>query len=265
MKILSRLLVILSSLSFVSCASYFVRQECKKIDWYNFGYEEAMKGNRLSNNVQIKKCEEADADIDHGAMDQGFKKGMKNYCLPDTAYITGKSGSFFQPSMCEGLNLKVLRERHKDGVREYCKKSNGYSAGAKGNVYNQICPKDLEEAFLPEFNKGRRNFLAESIRNKEREVIDMDREISTLDSRRSRLSFELSSLRGSQTTVRNKVWTGSGYREETQVVDDPAVTQRRNSLENDMRSVDSEIYSVRNRQNKLRKEISELNSELAKL
>ncbi len=259
------LLLLLSAFALSSCASYFVRQECKKIDWYDFGYKTAMSGNRLSNNATINKCEKAEAEIDHTALDQGFKKGMRNYCEPETTYITGKSGEFFQEAMCDGSNLKLLKAKHAEGVREYCKKNNGYLAGAKGSPYNQICPKDQEADFIPEFNRGRKKYLSESIRNKEQELNGLNQQMWSLESRRNSLTLQLASLSSRQTITKNRVWTGSGYREETQVTEDPAVVSQRNSLQNQIHGVDSEVNSIRSKQAQLRNEISELNNELAKL
>ncbi len=84
---------------------------------------------------------------------------MERYCSPTAAYMTGKGGDLFSRDLSEGPQPNVLIAEHKKGVKDYCAKTNGYTAGSSGKKYLNICPKDLEPAFLPEYRRGRKKYV----------------------------------------------------------------------------------------------------------
>lgn len=261
------LIAILMLVTFSSCASYFVRKDCEKTDWFEFGKGVAMGGNRLSGNGFVRRCEDAEANINYTALDQGFKKGMSDYCRPDTVLAIGRRGEFFSPDMCDGENIRLLKSQHQKGVTGYCQKSNGQSAGATGKKYNQICPKDLENAFLEEFNKGRKKFLAASIQQTQSEIDDVENEIGSLQNRKQSYITELATAGSGQVIRREMKYDPltRSYREETSVQEDPGSKERRDRLTTDMRGVDRSIEGKREQQQELRRKIRELNAELQTL
>ena len=257
--------VALSTLT--SCTSYFIRKDCEKTDWFEFGKGVAMSGNRLSGNGTVRRCEEAESNINYTALDQGFKKGMADYCRADTVFATGRRGEFFSPDMCDGENIRLLKSQHQKGVTGYCQKSNGVSAGATGKKYNQICPKELEDDFLAEFNKGRKRFLAASIQQTQSEIDDVEGEIHSLQNRKQSYITELSTVGTGQVIRREMKYDPMtrSYREETSVQEDPGSKDRRDRLTTDMRGVDRSIEGKREQQQELRRKIRELNAELQTL
>lgn len=253
--------------SLTSCASYFVRKDCEKTDWFEFGKGVAMGGNRLSGNARVRQCEEAESNINYTALDQGFKKGMADYCRPETVLATGRRGEFFSPDMCDGENLRVLKSQHAKGVEGYCQKSNGEAAGATGRAYNQICPKNLEDAFLAEFRKGRKKFLAASVLQTQHEVDDVEGQIGQLQNQKQSYVTQLATIGNGQVIRRETKYDPltHSYREETSVQDDTDSKERRERITRDMRSVDYEIEDKRKEQQDLRRRIRELNAELLTL
>src|SRR5690606_32054551 len=103
--------------------------------------------------------------------------GMANYCRPEVVYATGKKGEFFNPELCGGSNLSLLGQKHREGVNVFCQQDNGYSFGASGKKYNQICPKELESAFLTEYRRGRKVYLDELILQKQQQLNQKEREL----------------------------------------------------------------------------------------
>ena len=59
-------------LFFSSCANYFMRQQCEKYNWYQLGYDAAMRGERISNDEKVNACRKAEAEISESQLDVGF-------------------------------------------------------------------------------------------------------------------------------------------------------------------------------------------------
>jgi uncharacterized protein DUF2799 len=52
-------------------------------------------------------------------------------------------------------DLEAYRAGHAEGVLTYCKPGNGFEVGHSGAAYQGVCPANLEEAFVAEYNTGR--------------------------------------------------------------------------------------------------------------
>jgi len=53
-------------------------------------------------------------------------------------------------------DLEAYRAGHADGVQAYCKPGNGFEVGHSGATYQGVCPANLEQDFVAEYNTGRR-------------------------------------------------------------------------------------------------------------
>lgn len=258
---------VVACLFLTSCASYFVRKDCEKVNWYQYGESVALQGRRLSGDEKIKTCEKAEADVDHVALDRGFKEGMANYCTPDTVFQIGKKGDFFNVEMCDGDQPRFLQKRHADGVKEYCAKGNGFPAGAQGRKYNGICPKELESVFLPEFNRGRKSFLNASIASNENRIDEIESTIRRLDSDRMMLMAQMSSMGDGKIVTREMKYdpVTRTTHEEVKVTDDAQAQQRKQNLKWDLDSKNREIDTKRSEQEQLRGSNREMRTEAATL
>ena len=176
------LLLLILGLNLVSCASYMTRKNCEATNWYEYGKKVALEGRRLSGDDFIQQCYKAEGDVAESALDTGFKAGMEMYCQPETVYQTGRDGNFFSRDMCAPQGMSLLLKRHNEGVLAYCLKSNGFAAGTTGRAYNKICPSTMEAAFMPEFNRGRKKFLQTEVYENERQISEIERETSRLNS-----------------------------------------------------------------------------------
>ena len=250
-----------------SCASYFVRKDCEKVNWFQYGESVALQGRRLSGDEKILSCEKANADVDHVALDHGFKSGMANYCLPETVFQIGKRGDFFSVEMCDGEQPRLLQKRHADGVNEYCAKTNGFPAGAQGKKYNGICPKELESGFLPEFNRGRKSFLTATIAANESHIDEIENSIRQLDSERIMLLSQMQASGEGKIVSRDVKYdpvTHSTH-EEMKVTDDADAQRRRENLKWDLDRKNREIDQKRSEQENLRKANRDMKTEVATL
>lgn len=73
-------------------------------------------------------------------------------------------GSYRQQCAEHGVtpDLDAYRAGHADGVQTYCRASNGFATGHSGAPYQGVCPAELEDDFLAEYNAGRQLFELES-------------------------------------------------------------------------------------------------------
>ncbi len=238
--------LIISVLYLTSCASYFKRKDCESTNWFQYGESVALEGRRLTGDQFINECEQADADIDETAADQGFKSGMAKYCLPDVVFQTGKNGHFFNTEMCVGENIKSLQLRHRDGVTEYCQRGNAYGAGAKGKPYNKICPAALEAQFLPEFNRGRKRYLSTLVAENQRQISKLNSEVNKLE---GELRYKKAEFQGYQ------------YSNST----DERIINRMNELSREMNNIERELSSKKSESSRLQSKNSQLQVEIVQL
>lgn len=178
--------LLLSFLGLTSCSSYFIRKECEKLNWFEQGKKAALAGAFPASDSTVQKCRKAEADIDEGALDRGFKAGRENYCSVGGAFETGKKGESFNYSLCDGTPRATLEPKHVEGVKAYCQPENGFELGRQGQIYTKICPIKLEKSFLPEYQKGRKLWLTAQLGILERRTEEL-----TTESEKKRRSLEL--------------------------------------------------------------------------
>ena len=205
----------------------------------------ALEGRRLSGDNFIQQCYKADSDVAESDLARGFKTGMAMYCLPETAYQTGRSGSFFSQDMCASQGLRLMLTKHNEGVLAYCQKSNGYAAGAAGKAYNKICPTSLEAAFIPEFNRGRKRYL-------QTEVAENESRISSLERETSRMTTDLR-MRQLQ------------YMHYQNVKVEPGTVDRASQISNEIHQLQSSIRAKQNQVDSLRDQNKKLRLEMIQL
>jgi hypothetical protein len=249
------------------CVSYFKRKDCESKNWYEYGQKVALSGKRLSGDGFLTECRKVEAAINEGELDRGFKQGMAEYCQPTQVFALGKSGEFFSADMCDGSNVRVLTERHKAGVTEYCQKNNGYTAGATGKVYNSICPKELEPAFLPEFKRGRKRYLSTMVIENEKKINDLEREAMNLERERNMKVLEAQRLQIPTGIAMERRYDAATGTVREQVVQQMSDDQKRAA--EDMRwriqNLDNQINSKRTEQSRVREKNRELQLEIIAL
>lgn len=237
--------LLLSSVFLTSCTSYFVRKDCEKKNWYQIGYDAALRGDRISNDDTVNTCRKVDAEISESQLDVGFKAGMSRYCQPDGVFQTGKGGDLFNSDFCEPGHLSMLRQRHSDGLKAYC--SDGMTAGLSGKKYKNVCQPQQEKAFLPEYRKGRKKYLQGMIANTEAKVRESNVELD-------KLSFE-KRINDNRLSVLPYVKAGEA---------DPFQAER-SRLNDRSWSLNSQISQINGQKNKLQAELDSYKQEVVTL
>lgn len=195
-------------LNLSSCANFFIRQECKSYNWYQLGFDAAMRGERASNDDKVMRCRKAEAEMSESDLDVGFKAGMARYCQPDTAYQTGKQGDTINYDFCDSNISGMLKQKFKEGNIAYCK--DGLTAGQSGKIYKNVCTADLEKTFMPEYKKGRKKYLEGQIQASEMQLRSLNRDLDQLyyDKRNvdRRLSLLPLAVDGKEDPYKNQRW-----------------------------------------------------------
>ncbi len=259
----------LIAVTFVSagCASYFTRKTCEKTNWHEYGHQVAMSGKRLDADSFVKECQKVEAKMSWTDLDTGFKAGMSRYCSGDNVFEVGKAGKPFSYEMCDGENMNKMRARHTEGLRVFCTPGNAYRFGSTGGVYQNVCPKNVEDAWMAEYRKGRKIWLQAVITEKERESQRLDGEIYRLESKLSQLKIE--KLRTETTYERRteRVFdavTGT-YKEQSVTGQSEESKRRSEQLGQEIRGVNSDISETRRKREDLAAEISKMRTEMIAL
>lgn len=261
LKLIVLLFVVLPGL--VGCASYFKRKECEKTNWFDHGYKRAMKGQRLEGDSFLKTCEKVEAEINYAEADRGFKAGMGNYCKPKTVYQTGRKGEFFNENLCDMPGIKKLKAQHEKGVRDLCQRKNGKQKGATGWKYNNICPAELESAFLSTYNVGRKIYLEGMVKQKKAEISSINDQIRDYNQQKRATNLQLVTMRKGKNVKRTRRYDAKKKRfvEETNTTESEESQRRRSRLQSEISSLNRKIEQKRKKQADLRKEINELQTE----
>lgn len=86
-------------------------------------------------------------------------------------------------------DLSAYQEGRAQGLREYCVPANGFRLGSQGGSYAGLCPSDLDPAFADAYHSGR--------------------QLYTLESRLSNVSYQLDSRRGDLRAAESDIVTRS--------------------------------------------------------
>lgn len=254
--------LILCALGFSGCASYFLRKNCESKNWYQHGYDLAMRGQRINSDDFVLQCRKAEAEISESQLDTGFKAGMANYCKPDVVFQTGRNGEVLNFDFCEPGQAKILRARHAEGVKLYCEPQNAFQVGSSGKAYTKICSQDQEKAFLPEFQRGRKRFLQAKINETQNRISDLDRRIIEEDRETRNLQMQLAIIPPPQEVI-NRTVTPTGITEQKETRDPYA--DKRNQVTNNLRIQESQVRELQGQHQQIKEELYGYQRELQTL
>lgn len=86
----------------------------KKGNWFDIGYRDGIKGQSSRSISELQKH----GNANQAGYDQGYLKGVTEYCNPDFAYQIGLSGQYYE-GVCEGTeNAQKFRMEWQRGWNE---------------------------------------------------------------------------------------------------------------------------------------------------
>lgn len=258
MRLLSITVIIMAFFT-TSCASYFLKKRCEKTNWYQLGYDSAMKGERAASNPFVGECERAEGVVRHDDLSRGFKAGMGNYCTLKTAFSKGREGEKFNLEFCDSGKLRKLKSQFKSGVIALCTKD-GYKFGASGKVYSNQCEKKLERKFLVKYKKGRKKYLKGEIRRKRDAINSIETEVYELERDRSAIQSQLTLLPTGKVMKKERTYdpVTRTYREEVRMTEDEETKRKKEMLQGKVAGKNREITKSRDRRKALQNEIRTL-------
>lgn len=251
-----KLLIVVLAISFTSCASYMKRKECENTNWFEHGKKVALSGKWLNSDTHLMECRKVEASISESQVDQGFKNGLQIYCSPTEAYNVGKSGTPYSNDLCEGPQSTVLRQKHKQGIEDYCHKSNGYNAGSSGKKYQNVCPANLEPAFLVEYKKGRKKYVSAAIDVQNSSLTRKSMELNSQKMRTSMARMNLTRAETRLSTLRTQSSLNSSVEQQS------LLSNLIRDAESEERAAQSDYNSSLNEENRLAREVSNIESTL---
>ncbi|WP_261816698.1 DUF2799 domain-containing protein [Vibrio gallicus] len=96
MKSLNLGILVISAAMLIGCASSETDLIAKG-DWNAIGYRDGVKGSLPRTYSRLKELGEANI----GAYEQGYSRGVAEYCNPNFAYQMGLTGHYYEGA-CEG-------------------------------------------------------------------------------------------------------------------------------------------------------------------
>lgn len=259
MRVIRVMALLCMVVAVAGCASYFKRKECEAKNWYQYGYDLAMKGVRISNDDFVQDCRKAEAEFSEAQLDNGFKAGMSNYCKPEVVFQTGRNGEHINMDLCDPGQGKFLRARHAEGVKAFCSPKNGFPVGASGKVYNKICPAEMEKDFFPEYQRGRKKYLQAMVQESQGKASDLDRRVNDKDREMRNLQTQLALIPPPQQVV-NRTITPAGMVEKKETQD--PYHERRERIAHSLRSTESGLRDLQSQQQAVREELYKYQREL---
>lgn len=251
------------ALSLGGCASA-LKKQCQTTNWFDHGMDIAKRGARPDQDTLTQSCKKEEYHVAFGDLDRGFKKGMDEYCQPQYSRIVGQRGDFLNLDLCDAHLHADLTAKHKIGVTDYCKTENGYSAGSQGKPYNGICAGPAEAAFLPEFKRGRKNYLQTILAQKRDEISAQQAELNQSLRQQEQMRNQLSQL-STQMSITEAVMAKSGVNVETQNNQRARMQDERDDLRNSLSSLEWEASKTKKSIQSLREEARAIEQSITEL
>lgn len=242
MTLISRMSPLIVVAILMSSCTYFAKKECEQMNWYQIGYDAALRGERASNDEKANRCRKIEADISESQLDVGFKAGVRQYCHPEGAFQIGKKGDLFNWDFCDTSNGPALRKKHEEGLFAYCQ--DGQSAGLSGKKYNGVCPASSEKTFLPDYRKGRKKYLQGTLQIAQDQLRQNDSQSDRVYSEKLMVETRLSAMPLKRPEVMDSY---QGEREE--------LNRRSNDLSMDLSQLKAERNKLQSQIEEIRKEI----------
>lgn len=104
--------ILVSTLALTGCATN-QKTACLQQDWEALGFNHGQAGYaQAARTAELSNCQSYPAHFDQHAYDNGYQKGLRNYCSKESAYQKGHTQQRFNPNMCPSEHQPVLINRY---------------------------------------------------------------------------------------------------------------------------------------------------------
>ncbi len=204
------------TIAFSGCASA-LKERCEKANWFEHSRDVALSGRYLEEDLLIKECKGIDS-TSAVQLDLGFKSGRERYCAYENYLRRGEAGDLVNFRLCDGLVFRSMQERYASGLKNFCTPEVGFSFGASGKVYQMVCLLQTEEKFLPQYFKGRLQYLEKAIAQVTEDIRILQELQHQIAPQINLISHEISALPSPQQCAQHTVYNEISKKNEARTI-----------------------------------------------
>lgn len=231
-KTLAIVLICSPMLLTLGCASHLSQEQCANMNWNQAGYLDGSQGNNqrdLSKDAQ--DCAKYGIRINDQGYEKGYRRGVRQYCQPGTAYNLGAKGQNYN-NICPADLATPFNNAWRRGLRLYCVPTTGYNLGRSGADLPTFCAADQVGAFSNAYQDGRRIFertaqLKSAVDNDSQQITDLERQIDEKQHAIKRANHRINSNDTPNEQKNNLREQIRGYRHDIQELEDRISEARR--------------------------------------
>lgn len=151
-------IILLASVAMLNGCAIMSKNECLSANWSLIGQSDGYNGNGSFMQKRAKACVKHDSILDKEAYTAGYKKGLKNYCNPQTIFDYALQGQgTYQNCPMEMQNN--LRPYYNVANKFYQANKNLKSiedtiANAKANMYNYDLKEESRKYYRERYSEA---------------------------------------------------------------------------------------------------------------
>ncbi len=238
-------------LALSACSNWELKEKCEKTNWFSYAQGVSFSGKYLEEDSFVKQCRSVEK-VNSVDLDRGFKFGREKGCTYDEILSRGRQGQVVNFQFCDGLDAYTMKQKHREGLKIYCLRDNGYPVGKSGQVYQNVCLTEEEKSFLPNYQRGRRDFLSDSIKLSQREIGAMRQSLESYEQELNRISREFTTLPHLQQCETKSVYDQNSHKEEMK-----QICQEPSHISNMRSNLDAQLSRTRTQKNELNSRLEE--------
>ncbi len=242
------------------CANWALKDKCDDTNWFEYSQGVAFEGRYVDQDAFIKECRKVER-VNAVQVEQGFKLGHDKMCHYDEIFLRAKTGIPIFFNFCDNLDPQEMRASYALGLQIFCTPDKGYSFGKSGKVYSNICIAEQELDFLPRYNQGRKEYLADNIATNEKLIVALEEQQRQLKLSESEMSKEISVLPKNASDCSYKFIYDDFMKKEQQKF----VCEEADHIRKQRTRLTNGLNGNRDKQNAVREDILKSNRELSKL
>jgi len=190
--VLGKFTLCLAIIPFLASCSSGLKKSCESANWYVRGENMAKQGKFPDSDFYLKKCTAAGAAVNHQQLDRGFKSERERVCNQTLALQTGRKGSKYDFPLCLNYNEGAMKSSYKKGLMRYCSPAGAKAAGLSGQVYEKVCPSNMEADFLASYNPSYKKYFANKFKNETAKKAKAETKIKSLEQQKKKLKLQQS-------------------------------------------------------------------------
>ncbi|MEG0676169.1 MAG: DUF2799 domain-containing protein [Comamonas sp.] len=167
----SRAVVVAASAMLWGCSTMDA-QECRDTDWAYLGQLDAMEGKQdLKTRAQrhFRTCKDQGAQMDARAYQQGWMRGLRDFCTPQSGKAYAEQGLRFQPGYCPAQLEAAFLEGYSPARERYDAQQSALELERRIEAKK----KELREARNAKNSAGHIAYVQKDLRDLQLELVQL--------------------------------------------------------------------------------------------